>query len=149
MSVSTVPTLKANLKAALDGLAADNTNALFQVRVSYGAAIHGNAREWVWLGDVRGHSHFAAIGHQRREEEYGLTAIFFTVIEGDNQQAATERAYQMAEAVATYLRANPTVGGAVRVCGFAGDFDLEERASDDGRRRGALLTTTLTCAQRI
>lgn len=147
--MSTIPTLKANLKAALDTLAATNGNALYQVAIGYGATIHGNPREWIWIGDVVGDQAFAALGAQRREESYELTCIAFCAQEGDNQQAVSERAFAMAAAVETWLRANPTVNSAVRVAGFGGHIALEERASDDGKRRGALVTFTVTCHARI
>lgn len=149
MATSTIPTLKANLKAALDTLAATNGNALHNVRISYGAPLPGDAREFVWLGDADGDQQWAAIGHQRREEDYQVTVTIFAAKEGTDQQATTERAFAMAAAIETQLRSDPTVAGAVRVCGFGGQIKLEERASQDGKRRGALLDVTLTCKARI
>ena len=144
MASSSVPALKANLASALEGLPG------FQnVDVTYGAPLPNPSREYVWLADVEGDEEPAALGRNRHSEIYGLTVIIQAIREGQNQQAATERAYSFRDLIDTQIRTDATVGGALG-SGWAyvgGHFKLEELASDS--QRGALLTITVSCEARI
>lgn len=149
MAVSSIPTLKANLKSALDTLAATNGNALQGVQIAYGAPLPNPEREYVWIDNVDGDQQWAAIGHLRKEEEYVVEVLFHSTFEGTDQQTATERVFAMAAALETQLRTDPTVSGAVRVAGFGGRIQLVELCSNDGTRRGCHLTIGVRCQQRI
>lgn len=144
MATSSIPALKKNLLAALQGIA-----GFSQVQITYGAPLPNPSREYVWLGDVEGDEQPAALGAGRHSESYFLTVIIQAIREGVDQEAATERAYAFRDLIDAKLRTDVTVGGALGSgwAFVAGHFKLEELASD--QQRGALLTIQVACEARI
>lgn len=144
MATSSVPALKANLATALQGRA--NLSA---VQITYGAPLPNPSREYIWLADVEGDEAPAALGRNRHSEIYFLTVIIQAIREGQDQQAATERAYTFRDEIDTQLRSDVTVAGALGSgwAYVAGHFKLEELANDS--QRGALLTIQVACEARI
>ena len=142
MATSTVPAFKAALLAALQA-----RPTLSTVQVTYGAPLPSPADEYVWLADADGEQETAALGAQRREEYYDLTVYVAVYRAGEDQQATTERAFELVAELEEVLRADATVGGVVRVAVVAGPFRLEEMASDT--HRGAQVTVTVAVRARI
>ena len=138
---STAPAFKAALYAAL----AANSD-LADVTVSYGAPITG-PREFIALADISGSQEFAALGKLTKEETYTLDVYVSVVREGNQQQECTERCFALAAELEDYLRANPTVGGTVRIAQLSAPFNLEEFAGDTARQ--SILTLGVEAAARI
>ncbi len=138
---STAPTLKKKLYDAL------STNAdLSDITISYGAPTTG-PREFIALGDISGTQEFAALGKLTKDETYTLSVFVSVLREGNQQQTCTERCFAIASELEDYLRANPTVDGAVRVAQLSSPFTLEEFASDQARQ--SLLTLGVEATARI
>ena len=138
---STAPAFKAALFTAL----AANSD-LADVTVSYGAPITG-PREFIALADISGQQEFAALGKLTKEETYTLDVYVSVVREGNQQQECTERCFALAAELEDYLRANPTVGGTVRIAQLSAPFNLEEFAGDTARQ--SILTLGVEAAARI
>lgn len=143
MASSSIPALKKSLRALLAA-----RTALSDVQVVYGAPLPNPAREFIWLGDVTGSQDWATIGHTR-VEDYDLDVLVSVAREGTDQQAATERAFELASEIELALRADQTVSGAVTVASFGGNVNLTELASTDGMSRGAHLTVQVHCMNYI
>jgi len=139
---STAPVLKAALFTALGARA-----GLSGVTISYGAPLPSAPREFIALGDISGSQEFAALGALRKDETYTLTVYCSVLREGNQQQTCTERAFTLASELEDLLRADPTVGGAVRVAQLAQPFALEEFANDQARQ--SVLTLGVEATQRI
>lgn len=144
MATSTIPAFKAALLTALEARA-----ALAKVQVSYGPPLPQPSAEWIWLGDADGEQDAAAFGHSRREETFALTLMVGVKRGGNGQQAATERAFEIAEEIENELRTNADVTATVRLAEIKGPIKLEELASPDGTSRGAHLTITIRASARI
>lgn len=142
MASSTVPAFKAALAAALAA-----RPALHDVQVAYGAPLPAPAREFLWLADVEGEQEPAALGAQRREESYLLTVIANALREGQDQQAATERAFELVAELEDVLRDDGSLSQTVRFAQVAGPFRLEEMSSDTAR--AAQVTVTVAVRARI
>jgi hypothetical protein len=144
VAVSTIPAVKAALLARLE-----SRPGLTGVQICYGAPIPNPSREFVWLGNVSGDQEWAAIGQLSRSEEYDLEVIVMVRREGSDQQACTERCFEIAEELAAELRSDPTlaIGGRAFVASFGGAIELEESASDTAR--GSTLTVGVHCMARI
>lgn len=142
MATSTIPALKAGLLSLLSARA-----GLSGVQVVYGAPLPNPGREFISLGGTEGEQQTAALGRLRREEEYRLTIYASVLREGLDQQACTERAFELVEEIEDAVRADPTIGGAVRTALVDGPFTLEEGATD--AHRTALVTIALLCTARI
>jgi hypothetical protein len=146
MAVSSIPSLKANLKTQLEARA-----ALRGVTVSYGPPIPA-PNEFVWLGDVEDWDQEPAGMNpvtKPRNESYVLRVFVSVYREGVDQKTTTERAFTIAEEIAKQLRDDITVNGAVRGAQFQENTSggLEELASDVAR--GALLRLGIYCEARI
>lgn len=139
---STAPVLKAALFTALGARA-----GLSGVTISYGAPLPSAPREFIALGDISGSQEFAALGALRKDETYTLTVYCSVLREGNQQQTCTERAFTLASELEDLLRADPTVGGSVRVAQLAQPFQLEEFANDQARQ--SVLTLGVEATQRI
>lgn len=142
MASSTVPAFKAALATALRA-----RQALHDVQITYGAPLPAPAREFLWLADVEGEQEPAALGAQRREESYLLTVIANVLREGQNQQAATERAFEIVAELEDELRNDGSLASTVRFAQVAGPFRLEEMSSDTAR--AAQVTVTVAVRARI
>lgn len=142
MATSTIPAYKAALHAALEARV-----ELRNVQVSYGAPLPAPADELVWLAGVEGEQEAAALGAQRREETFRLTIIIDVFVQGQNQRAATDRAFELMAIIETVLRADGSLGNVVRFSEIDGPLTLEEMASDTAR--GARLTIMVAAAARI
>jgi hypothetical protein len=140
MATSSIPTLKKNLQSLLAA-----RTQLHDVLISYGPPLASPPREFIWLGDVEGDQDWATIGGRVREETYDLSLLVSVVREGQDQQGATERAFDLLAEVEDALRSDPTVTDAVLMASVGGRVDLAELASPDGMRRGAHLAAQIHC----
>lgn len=144
ITTSSIPTLKANLKAALQARA-----GLSGVQVSWGWP-SAPAKEMILLGDVRDGTQDPAgmrSTPHHRDETYSVEVTIWVERIGADQQSATERAFELAAEIEDELRNDLTVGGAVRTAQVQGRVEIEERASD--RARLALLTINVHCKARL
>lgn len=138
---STAPAFKAALFAALVA-----NSDLADITVSYGAPTQG-PREFIALADISGTQAFAALGKLTKEETFTLDVYVSVLREGNQQQQCTERCFEIAAELEDYLRANPTVGGTVRIAQLSAPFNLEEFAGDTARQ--SILTLGVEAAARI
>lgn len=148
MAVSTIPAFKAALLAALQARA-----GLTGVQLAYGSPYPNPGREFISLADVDGEQEARALGHLKRREDLTLTCLIMVIREGMNQQAATERAFEIAGEIEDCLRADPTLdatyvgAGQIIAAQVTGPLSLEERAND--ALRSALVTLSVGWASRI
>jgi hypothetical protein len=141
MATSTQPKLKANLLAALT-----KWDGLTDVQRTYGWP-KSPAKEFLMLGDILDDGEQTAqMGLRSREERYTLLAMIKTEKETVVQQIATERGYAIAAELEALLRADPTVGGAVRLAAITG-IGLNELGNDS--TRAAFLEVKIGCQARI
>lgn len=138
---STAPAMKAALYTALAARA-----GLSGVTISYGAPLQA-PREFIALADIDGSQEFAQLGALKKNETYTLTVYCSVLREGNQQQACTERCFELAAELEDELRTNPTMSGTVRVAELATPFTLEEFASDQARQ--SVLTLGITANERI
>jgi hypothetical protein len=87
------------------------------------------------------------LGKLTKEETYTLDVYVSVVREGNQQQQCTERCFAISAELEDYLRANPTVGGTVRIAQLSTPFTLEEFAGDTARQ--SILTLGVEAAARI
>jgi len=133
------------MKAALaSGLAA--RAGLSSVLVSYGAPINA-PREFIALGDVSGSQDFATLGAKRKDEIYTLDVYCSVLREGNQQQACTERCFELAAEIENFLRDDPTCSSTVRVAQLKSPFSLTEYGSDQARQ--SVLTIGIEATERI
>lgn len=125
MASSTVPAVKRSLVTLLAARA-----TLSQVQVSYGAPIRGTAREFIWVGDVEGGQSFASLGVNHRDEEYAVKVVISVVREGNDQQSAETRCFDLMAELEDELRDTPQLATAGVLWSEVGDFQLEQLASD-------------------
>jgi hypothetical protein len=144
MSSSSIPTLKRNLQSLLAA-----RTALHDVTISWGPPLPNTPREYISLGDVVGDQDWATVGGLTRLFRSDLALLVSVLREGQEQQAATERAFALLAEVESAVRADQTVGGAVLVAGVGGRIDLVELPSPDGMRRGAQVTAQIHCMTHI
>lgn len=100
-SVSTVPTVKANLVDLLKAM-----DELTNVTVDYGDPGLGKVeREHVWLGGSPNNTTaYAPYGQAKQEEEYAIQMYVHVTSAGMTQQEATERVFALYSAIAVNLR---------------------------------------------
>lgn len=141
MSSSTAPAFKAALLTALAARA-----GLSGVTISYGAPLSA-PREFIALGDISGEQEFAALGALKKNETYTLEVFCSVLREGNQQQACTERCFELAEEIENELRGNVTMTGTVRVAQLRSPFSLEEFGSDQARQ--SILSLGIEATERI
>ena len=142
MAVSATPVLKRELLTLLQARA--NLSA---VLVTWGWPVGELPDEFLMLLDVDGSQTTKTKGQHRREEEAALR-VWISVLRGrGEQQAATERAYALAEELETQLRETPTVNSSVRSARIEGRYALREAQARE--RCEASLTITVTFNKRI
>ncbi len=138
--------LKAALYSALPGI-----SALSGLQISWGLPPVGYvAPEYVAITDAEGGSEHATISPNRSREETLQQTFMVVTYNGDalQQQATTERAWAIAEAIVDYCRTtDPTIGGTVRSI----LPDLTWGYEEDTGQKGCLcrLEFTLTFNARI
>lgn len=109
---TTAPATKRALITILNARA-----GLSGVQVAYGY-LNDSAQlqdENINVGKVRFNQEWGALGNRRREESYRVELIIVVKREGDDQQGTEERMWAVLAEVEQALRADPTLGGAVRV----------------------------------
>jgi hypothetical protein len=119
------------------------------VRVNYGPALPDPGRESLNILGLAGDQAWASLGRLSKDEVYTVDVLVLVIREGQQTQAAVERAYAILEQLETLLRdsANaPTVAGTVRVASVS-SVQLEVGASDT--TRSALLTIGVRVEARI
>lgn len=152
MATSTVPDVMNTLYDELVSLTVSHgqgqqTPPLQGVRVNYGPALPDPGRESINLLGVEGEQEWAALGKLAKDEVYVITVLVIVIREGQQTQAAVERAYVIASKLEELLRDDPTLGNSCRVASVAAPFDLEVGASDT--TRSALLTLGVRVEARI
>lgn len=138
---STAPAFKAALLTALGARA-----GLSGVTISYGAPLAA-PREFIALADISGEQEFAALGALRKNETYTLEIYCSVLREGNQQQACTERCFELAAEIEDELRTNPTMSGTVRVAQLRSPFSVEEFGSDQARQ--SILSLGIEATERI
>lgn len=138
---STAPAFKAALYTALQARA-----GLSGVTISYGAPLNA-PREFIALADISGEQEFAALGALRKNETYTLDIYCSVLREGNQQQACTERCFELAAEIEDELRTNPTMSSTVRVAELRSPFSLEEYGSDQARQ--SILSLGIQATERI
>jgi hypothetical protein len=137
---TTQPSLKANLRDLLK-----LRSGLEGVQISWGFP-KSPANEFILMGDIHDDGEATgALGNQRREETYTLEVLVKVEKNGADQEATTKRAYVLRDEIAQQLRADASVGGAVRQALVVGT-GLMEFHSDTVRI--AVLTIRIQCKQR-
>lgn len=152
MATSTVPEVMNTLYDELVNLTVPHgggqqTPPLQGVRVNYGPALPDPGRESINLLGVEGEQEWASLGKLSKDEVYVITVLVIVIREGQQTQAAVERAYVIASKLEELLRDDPTLGNSCRVASVASPFDLEVGASDT--TRSALLTIGVRVEARI
>ncbi len=120
---------------------------LLGVRVNYGPALPDPGRESINILGVEGEQGWASLGKLAKDEVYTITVLIIVIREGQQTQAAVERAYTIAAEVEQLLREDVTIGNTCRVASIDAPFDLEVGASDT--TRSALLTIGVRVEARI
>lgn len=154
MATSTVPALKAALLARLQA-----RTGLTGVQITWGRPHGSLEREWIMLGDTRsvdptgqekGGQSTAALGRQRREERYVLD-VWVSVLKPalEEQSTVTARAYALVAEIENELRADGSVGGAVRWALITDASDLSEALAKNAQERESQVRVEIACAQRI
>lgn len=138
---STAPAFKAALLTALGARA-----GLAGVTISYGAPLSA-PREFIALADISGEQEFATLGALRKNETYTLEIYCSVLREGNQQQACTERCFELAAEIEDELRTNPTMSGTVRVAQVRSPFSVEEFGSDQARQ--SILSLGIEATERI
>lgn len=138
---STAPAFKAALLTALGARA-----GLAGVTISYGAPLSA-PREFIALADISGEQEFATLGALRKNETYTLEIYCSVLREGNQQQACTERCFELAAEIEDELRTNPTMSGTVRVAQLRSPFSVEEFGSDQARQ--SILSLGIEATERI
>jgi hypothetical protein len=144
MATSTIVAFKRALHAALVARV-----GLAGVLVTRGVEpVDQMVTELVVIGDVtRSSQTAAALGRQRREEDYSLD-VEVSVLghHADDPDALAERAAALVAEVEAELRSNIDVGGVVRTAQVA-SVGLQE--GSDGNQRWAVMPMSVTVRQRI
>lgn len=93
------------------------------------------------LGDttVDGQQSYAAIGRGRRKETYTVNCSISSERGGSDQRACRNRAFDLFDAYAGALEADPTLGGLV-TCGQVSTVGLEQTEPDTVKGRIAIVT---------
>lgn len=141
---STIPAVKAALVSTITDAIADP-----DVEVTWSTPRGDKARDWVRVGDVTGQQSAAALGRQRRQEDYRVE-VLVSVIRSDveSPQAVAERAYALAGEIEDALRADESLGGvAGLVWARVEKTDLAEGVA--GGERWAEVTVHIACMARI
>lgn len=137
---STLPIAKKKLVFRL-------TNLLHTARVSYGHPGNDFENEHVWVGDSEDWTQeWAAIGSRRREETYNLSLFVVVVRPGDNEEEATDRAFEIWNQIQEDVRDNVTLGESVRIAELT-PRSYKGMFTDEGR--GVELAATVFCKSRI
>lgn len=145
MATSTIPAVKAALVAAFQA-----RPALSGVQVTWGVPHDAIAREWICVGDVEGRQDSAAIGQQRRDEEYTVLVVVNVVRPSlESAQATAERCFALVAEVEQALRplTAPPLGVADLIWAFVTKTDLTETFDTD--QRTARATVHVACRARI
>ena len=125
MSVSSAPAYKRALKAGLT--ARPN---LESVQVVWSQPVDHQEREIIVLGTVRQTQDWAPFGQLKKDEDYTieLTIVVERAFNDDREQT-DERAMELLEEVATFLRADPMLGYVINVASQLVGFDLTSLAN--------------------
>lgn len=144
-TASSIPAFKAALLAALQA-----RSNLKGVQVTYGGPWPFPEPEWIWLAGVTGNQAAAAVGNQRREERYQLSILIRVTQTGnESAQPTTERCFALFNEIEQTLRADATVGGAVRESYPTGPIELGEDVTEDGSQWVSELLVTVEARKRI
>lgn len=138
MANSSVPALKANLVAQLQG-----RPGLSGIQVTNGPPLPAPQREFIWVGNAEGEQVIAGFSGPRHEE-YGVEVVISVIREGIDTPAADTRCFALFAELEQQLRTDSTVNGAVSFA-EVGAFRLSERASADGMNRESELVVTVNC----
>lgn len=138
MSASSAPAAKAGLLTLLAARAALNG-----VQQSWAHPGKNIESETIFLGRVRSTETAAALGRQRRDEDYNIDVIVTVHQAGDDAQTVEERAWTLAGEVEQAVRADPTLNGAVNVRAVINSFDQDLYIESDGRVAEILMTVNV------
>jgi len=117
------------------------------VTVSWSVPTEAPGPDWILVDKAIGNQEAAALGQQRREEEYTLhTYVTVRRPFSDDPRTVADRAFALASQIEDELRDDVTVNETVRVAQVSG-VDLEEWA--DGGERGADVTVRVNVRARI
>lgn len=123
--MTAAPTVKAALVAMMETAFASDS----QVHVSYGHPGRPEEDDIAAAMGVWSEQEWAAmrVGGASREETLMLSVSLSSFVGGgpEAQQTATERAYALLNTLETALRADPTIGGTVRLAGVQSHEMLE------------------------
>lgn len=155
MPVTTIVDTKAALFDAISALAVDG-GLLSGVQVFWGFPHSRMDKEVVMIGQVTTNQVAAAIGQQRRQEDYTVS-VFISVLADirENQRTVTERAYAIAEAISDLIRPHSTYPLDVQnvYTMQVTKTDLYEGVQDNGDgkpfQREAAITLEISCMARI
>jgi hypothetical protein len=143
MAASSIPAVKAALVSTV------LPTVYPAAQVAYGVPSSFQAPDIVSVGSARVTSTQAVLGTQRPRREAAEVDVVLSVFRAgaDTQQAATEAAFAMLDALVTYLQGagNESLGGACSRA-WVSSYDLEESDDPDLLERGryASLLVTLT-----
>jgi hypothetical protein len=129
MATSSIPRVKARLVELLD--AADWPDD--RPKVSYGWT-RDPVRELVVVGGTieRGDQTFVALAGRKRDEDYGLRVLINVTNPGMDQQAATERAFDLLGVVEDVVRADPKLGLDEVIAAQINQVELNEAPDVEG-----------------
>ncbi|MEW6583476.1 MAG: hypothetical protein AB1416_12030 [Actinomycetota bacterium] len=117
------------------------------VQVTWGWPPGDLEPEWIMLGDVDGTQAAAALGAQRREEEYFLDVTISVVRDmADDPRETADRAFALAAEVEDELRGDASLGGVVREAQVIADGLVEPA---DGNQREARIPMRIRARKRI
>lgn len=131
-------TTQPKVKAKLAEITEDRAN-LSGVQVAYGHPGKRVESEFISFKDIAGDQEARELGNHRRFENYVVEVEVNVLRKGNEQQAVTERAYELAAEVEEAVRAEPTLGSLVVDAQIVGPFDLTEQFSEQGRLAAVFL----------
>lgn len=120
--------------AFVDGLLGRPALAGVQV-VSAPLTSKDAARESIQLGDIDGEQSWAALGRLSRNEKYTVDVMLWVLRPGSGEEVFRDvraRAFALLAEVETFLREDPTLGGAAQVSAVRG-VEVTEGANPEGR----------------
>ncbi len=145
MSVSSAPALKKALKTAL--LARPGLQG---VQLSWDQPTDKEERETIVLGDIDETQDWAPFGQLKKDEDYNLEIIVL-VTAGflDDREELADRAMDLLEEIASQLRSDPTVGGAINIAAQIIGFKQQSLANSAEGWSQSVITSHVRCMSRI
>jgi hypothetical protein len=111
------------------------------VQCSYGAPGQYAEHETVWIDDPPPFGDLASIGQVSHRESFDIPVVVSVLSEGNDHQAADQRAWAIVGPIENAVRANPSLNNAVGVTGAYVTNKAANSYGDDAGRVVEIITT--------